>query len=122
LASWQESFGIAFAVLSPILGYAGYAFLPTNSGIGMGVSVAAIAAFLIAYPCVSMKKAKETARKFAQEQFQGERVDIEDAKLDYWTWHVSGWRVPKFAQPIRFYLDVDAKLFRGVKNGLHYVR
>ncbi len=74
-------------------------------------------ALLIAWPFVSQKEAKEKARKYAEEQLHGEQdIKMDGAKLDNWTWIVTGWR----SRTVQFYVDVHAK--SGTASNLRYTR
>jgi len=123
LAGWPENFlkiaAFIFLICSPIV----YWFWPAGSSLGWAYVLVAcvtiVTSFLIAYPFVTQEEAKEKARKYAEEQLHGaQSIKIADAKLDNWTWIVTGWRIEKYSQPVRFYVNVPAK--HGTATNLRY--
>ena len=126
-AGWQENFGVGVLILTGIsaaIGIAFYSQLTANSNLGwfyvVGVCVGIITSLLVACPWVCTEKAKETAQKYAQERLggMGHDISIIDAKLDDWTWHVTGWRISRGGSSVRFCVDIDSK--RGKVRSLYY--
>lgn len=125
LAGWPENFlKIAVAVIA-IGGATVSWFWPANYSMQAGYVLVLCATFLvpflIAYPFVSQEEAKEKARKYAEENLHGaKKIEIAGAKLNNWTWTISGWRIEKYSRPIQFYVDVHSK--SGTSSNLRYTR
>lgn len=123
LAGWPQNFiTIALAVIT-IGGASVSWFWPANYNPQSGYILVLCATFvvplLIACSFISEKEAKEKARKYAEEHLHGaHNINIDQAKLDNWTWTVTGWRIEKYARPIPFYVDVHAKC--GTATNLRY--
>lgn len=125
LAGWPENFlKIAVAVIA-IGGATVSWFWPGNcspqAGYVLVLCATFVVPFLIAYPFVSQEEAKEKARKYAEEHLHGaEKIEIAGAKLDNWTWTVTGWRIDKYSRPIQFHVDIHSK--SGTSSNLRFTK
>jgi hypothetical protein len=125
LGSWPENFlkiaVLIFGVSTAVVTW----FWPANSSLRTGYFLAIyltfVVPFLIAYPFVGQEEAKEKARKYAEEHLHGAKnIKIAEAKLDDWTWIVTGWRIESFGLSVQFCVDVHAK--SGTASNLRYTK
>lgn len=92
-----------------------------QAGYVLALCATFVVPFLIAFPFVGQEEAKEKARTYAKDHLHGAKnIEIAEAKLDDWTWIVTGWRIEKYAQPIQFYVDIHSK--SGTASNLRYTQ
>jgi hypothetical protein len=108
LGDWPRNFGIVFAAGSAILIPTFGLFWPANLSLIMGASSASIIGLLVAYPFVSEEQAKQLAQRQVQKEKPDFTVSIAKAKLDNWTWDVTGW-LTSYGSSVEFHVAVSAK-------------
>lgn len=108
LGDWPQNFGIVFAAGSAILIPLLSMFWPTNLSLIIGALGASVIGFLVAYPFVCEEQAKELAQRQVQKEKPDFTVSIAKAKLNNWTWDVTGW-LTSYGQSVEFHVPVSAK-------------